>query len=185
MSDMVAKLQTLWDELLKQAEIVRAQDENIIINKDRSLVFQKNFEEFYDTIKDQNMTKEVVFLDRHKVASIIICAVIKTKVLEYKILEENKVFLGNYHLALSAGLSYLQYELNQILKESGKLPINRFTFPNALYGDKSYKDNLICKLCFSYEKNGLNVLDLADIMFLLEYINLLQNGISLPGISDS
>ena len=37
MSDMVEKLQTLWDELLKQAEIVRAQDENIIINKDRSL----------------------------------------------------------------------------------------------------------------------------------------------------
>lgn len=176
---MYAKLQTLWDELLKQAEIVRVRDENVIVNKDRSLIFHKNFEGFYDTIKNQNMAKEVVFLDRHKVASIIVYAVIKTKVLEYKFVEENKVFLGNYHLALSAGLSYLQYELNQILKESGQLPIDKFTFPNALYGDKSYKDNLICKLYFSYEKNCMNVLALADIMFLLENLNLLQKGVSI------
>lgn len=176
---MFARLQTLWDEMIRLAECDREKDKNIIINTGKKLVFQEIFEESYNNIKDRYMTNEVVFLDRHKVASIIIYTIIKTKILEYQIIDENKVFLGNYYLALSAGLSYLQYELNQILQGKGELPIDKFIFPSVMYGKKSYIDNLISMLCFSDEENGLDILALSNIMFLLEYFNLLHKGISL------
>lgn len=174
MNDMYAKLETLWNEMIKEAERSSKIDENIILNKERKLVFQEIFEEIYNKIKCQHMKDEVVFLDRHKVAAIIICSVIKTKIFECRIINENEVFLGNYCLALSAGLSYLQYELNQMLQEKGKLPIEKIIFPDVMYGKLSYKENLINMLYISDLEDSLNVLGLANIMFLLEQINLLQ-----------
>ena len=115
---------------------------------------------------------EVVFLDRHKVTSIIIYTVIKTKIIEYKKSDHNRVFLGNYYLALSAGLSYLQYELNQVLKKQGKPPIDKISFPDVMYGKLSYKKNLISILYSSDLEDNLNIMDLANIMFLLEQFNL-------------
>lgn len=174
MNDMYAKLETLWNEMIKEAECSSKADENIILNKERKMIFQKIFEEIYDKIKSKNMRNEVVFLDRHKVAAIIICSVIKTKIIECRSIDDNKVFLGNYWLALSAGLSYLQYELNQMLQEQGKLPIKEIIFPDIMYGKSSYKENLINMLYYSDLEDSLNVLELANIMFLLEKINLLQ-----------
>lgn len=171
---MYAKLETLWNEMLKEAERSRKMNTNIIFNNERKMIFQKIFEEIYNKIKSQYMRNEVSFLDRHKVAAIIICSIIKTKVLECRIIDENEVFLGNYYLALSAGLSYLQYELNQMLQEKGKLPIKKIVFPDTMYGKLSYKENLISMLYFSDLEDSLNVLGLANIMFLLEQINLLQ-----------
>lgn len=171
---MYAKLETLWNEMIKEAEHSSKTDENIILNRERKMVFQKIFEEMYNKIKSQNMRDEVMFLDRHKVAAIIICSVIKTKIFECRIIDEKEVFLGNYYLALSAGLSYLQYELNQMLQEKGKLPIEKIIFPDVMYGKLSYKENLINMLYFSDLEDSLNVLGLANIMFLLEQINLLQ-----------
>lgn len=172
---MYAKLETLWNEMIKEVECNSETDENVILNKEKKIVFQKIFEEIYNKIKNQNMRDEVIFLDRHKVAAIVICSIIKTKVFEYRMTDENKVFLGNYCLALSAGLSYLQYELNQALQEEGKLPIKKIGFPDVMYGKSSYKENLVNMLYFSDLEDSLNVLGLANIMFLLEQINLLQS----------
>ena len=120
------------------------------------------------------MMGKVVFLDRHKVTSIIICSVIKTRVIEYQIPDDNRVFLGNYYLALSAGLSYLQYELNQVLREQRKPLIDKISFPDVMYGKLSYKENLISMLYFSDREGNLNVLALANIIFLLEQFNLFK-----------
>lgn len=160
--------------MIKEAECESKKDENITVHKDRSIVFQDTFEYLYNKIKKTNMMGEVVFLDRHKVTSIIICSVIKTRVMEYQISDDTRVFLGNYYLALSAGLSYLQYELNQVLREQGKTLIDKISFPDVVYGKLSYKENLISMLYFSDREGNLNVLALANIIFLLEQFNLFK-----------
>lgn len=164
----------LWVEMIKEAECESKKDENITVHKDRSIVFQDTFEHLYNKIKRTNMMGEVVFLDRHKVTSIIICSVIKTRVMEYQISDDNRVFLGNYYLALSAGLSYLQYELNQVLREQGKPLIDKISFPDVMYGKLSYKENFISMLYFSDREGNLDVLALANIIFLLEQFNLFK-----------
>lgn len=171
---MLKKLQMLWVEMIKEAECESKKDENITVHKDRSIVFQDTFEHLYNEIKRTNMMGDVVFLDRHKVTSIIICSVIKTRVMEYQISDDNRVFLGNYYLALSAGLSYLQYELNQVLREQGKPLIDKISFPDVMYGKLSYKENFISMLYFSDREGNLNVLALANIIFLLEQFNLFK-----------
>lgn len=169
---MLKKIQTLWAEMIKEAECESKKDENIIVHKDRSIVFQETFEQLYNKIKRTNMVGEVVFLDKHKVTSIIICSVVKTRVIEYQISDDNRVFLGNYYLALSAGLSYLQYELNQVLREQRKPLIDKISFPDVMYGKLSYKENLIRMLYFSDKDGNLNILALANIIFLLEQFNI-------------
>lgn len=171
---MLGKLQVIWEEMIKEAERESNGDENIVVHKNRKAVFQNTFEQLYRKIKNTYMMEEVVFLDRHKVTSIIICSVIKTGVMEWQITDEDKVFLGNYYLALSAGLSYLQYEINTELKEQGRPLINKISFPEVMYGNLNYKENLIRMLYFSNEEDKLNVLALANIVFLLENFNLLQ-----------
>lgn len=170
---MPNKIQVLWIEMLKEAERERKKDKDIIVCKDRRIIFKETFEHLYKKIMETNMTGEVVFLDRHKVAAIIICAVIKTKVMEYKVSDDNHVFLGNYYLALSAGLSYLQYELNLVLREQRKPLVDKISFPNVIHGKLDYKENLISMLYFSDKEGNLNVLALANIIFLLEQFNLL------------
>lgn len=171
---MLNKLQTLWVEMIKEAECESKKDKNIIVHKDRNIVFQETFEHLYNKIRRTNMMGKVVFLDRHKVTSIIICSVIKTRVIEYQIPDDNRVFLGNYYLALSAGLSYLQYELNQVLREQRKPLIDKISFPDVMYGKLSYKENLISMLYFSDREGNLSVLALANIIFLLEQFNLFK-----------
>ena len=174
MNNMLKKLQTLWVEMIKEAERENKMDQNIIVHKDRSAIFQDNFEHLYNKVKRTNMIREVVFLDRHKVTSIIICSVIKTQVMDYQISDDNRVFLGNYHLALSIGLSYLQYEMNQMLRRQGKPLINKISFPDVAYGNSSYKENLISMLYFSDKDGNLNVLNLSHTIFLLEKFNFLK-----------
>lgn len=169
---MLKKLQTLWVEMIKEAECESKKDEKIIVHKDRSIVFQETFEQLYNKIKKTYMVGEVVFLDKHKVTSIIICSVIKTRVIEYQISDDNRVFLGNYYLALSAGLSYLQYELNQVLREQSKPLIDKISFPDVMYGKLNYKENLIRMLYFADKDGNLNILALANIIFLLEQFNI-------------
>ena len=174
MNDMQAKLQTLWDDMLKAVDCDKKRDKNIIVHRERADEFNRTFHELYSKTMKQNMAQDVIFLDRHKVAAIIILSIIKSEILEYRDVTDNKVFLGNYHLALSTGLSYMQYELNQVLREKGESIIKKYDFPDVMHGKSSYKENLINMLYFSDKEENLSVLSLANIMFMIETYNLLR-----------
>ncbi len=171
---MYKKLEILWAELIKDAGRKFNRDKNIVVNKNKYIDFQNVFENMYDKIKKENMRTEVVYLDRHKVAAIIIYSIVKTRVIEYKESTDNKEFLGNYQFALSAGLSYMQYELNQILNEEGKTPIKKLVFPEVMNGPQDYKNSVINMLYFADKEGNFNILELANMFFLLEQFNMLQ-----------
>ena len=166
------KLDTLWSEMIRNAKGKQSNDNNIIVYEDKKDVFFDFFNHTYTDFKQKYMSDKVVYLDRHKVAAILIYSVIKTKIMEYRIKDDNSLFLENYYLAFSAGLSYMQYEANLAYKSQNKPVISKFQFPDVLCGNKSYKEYVISMLYAADEENNLNIFQLANILFLLEINNI-------------
>lgn len=71
---MFAKLEVLWQKMILSAQSNYA--DNSIINKNKYDTFLKYFREKYGETKRKYMNKEVVLLDIHKVAAIIMYSVI-------------------------------------------------------------------------------------------------------------
>ena len=132
----------------------------------------------YQNIKHSYMHSNVEFLDRHKIAAVIIYAIVETKVLKPKVNYINNVYIGNYKLAISAGLSYMQYELNHELIRQDMKPIDQFIFPDTINGNKSYLEYLVNLLYLTEKENELSLLYLlylANIFFLIEQYTLCMN----------
>ena len=99
----------------------------IPIRNERKFMLFDLFQKKYNDVKSLFMKESVSYLDRHKVASILMASAIEADVVRYDgaILEGN-VFIGKYLIAVSAGLSYMQDSLNQKLKKKGQKPIKEF-----------------------------------------------------------
>lgn len=158
--------------ILRYAKSKQSNDRNIIVWDDKKGTFLEIFHHTYIDFKQKYMRNDVVYLDRHKVAAILIYSVIKTRIMEYRTEDDNNLFLENYYLAFSTGLSYMQYEANLAYKGQNKPVISKFQFPNVLCGNKSYKEHMISMLYASDVENNLNIFELANILFLLEINNI-------------
>ena len=146
--------------------------------------FQNNFEQFthsyveqYKYILDNYMKDKKESLDRHKVAAIIIIAIIETEILKPKTPDEN--FTGNYALAVDVALNYMLDEINEIFKKNDTQQIEGYIFPKATTCKTEYY-KIFYRNLYYIDKNRkwtLNPLDVAERLFLLEYITLLENKI--------
>lgn len=162
------KLKRLWNEMVINAEKIQRTNAYIIVNKDRYFLFEKIFLEKYDDVK-KIMASSVKYLDRHKVAAIIVYSILKTNFLEYSADNKDKQFILPYQFAFSAGLSYMQYEYNHELIEAGKKPIECFNFPPTVCGD-NYLNHMIRFLFYEDKRNEMNIISLSNIFFLLKHL---------------
>lgn len=102
----------LWDMFVSVAEEMMKDNSTIILNYAAEQNFSNIFDGLYTDIKNEYMKDSVVYLDRHKVTSITIIALIRANALGYGKKLENSMFWGNYKLAISIGLSYMLNALN-------------------------------------------------------------------------
>lgn len=168
---MYKKINLLWNQIIKHLENVN--NDGITINKNSYALFENVFCEMYDHVKNVYMDKSVNYLDRHKVGAIIIYSLLRVPVINYISEKADEIEIKKYQLALSAGLSYMQYELNHSRVINHEKPIDKYTFPPIMYGDISYKDNLIRLLYFEDKEKNYNVLSLAHLLFFIETYSLL------------
>ncbi len=168
----------IWDLAVTCSKGSDISDYQIYFDNDTYEKFSKGFQECYDDIKDNYMEKSVSALDRHKVAAIIIVSFITAEPLKIRNLSEDKIFLGNENLAFEIGLSYMQHELNKILQKNGiNQKIVQYKMPEAMACETYYID-IVCRNLYHNKKRwGLNPLDLAERLFLIEYITLISEGI--------
>lgn len=177
MREIIIAAWSVLDTAVTQAKL---QDENIDINNDAKEKFAKLFKEKYEFIKETFMKKSVKSLDRHKVASIIMSTAIEADVIIYKgEVPKDNTFIGKYLIPTSAGLSFMQKRLNELLDEKGQKQIEQFHFPTAFSCKTPYLLIFARNLYFTNELTDwkLNLLDMSDKLFLLEYITLIKNGI--------
>lgn len=168
-------IESIWEAIGKAQEIYAENNEiSFDITDAKKNSFSKKFQQTYFDIKKKYMKPDVIALDRHKVAAIIICTIIEEDIVKpTKEIDKNTIFLGSEMIALSVGLSYMQRSLNDILSELS-IPkiINGYYMPTAMACQTDYFDIMARNLYFSRKSYVLNPLDLADKLFLIEYLTL-------------
>ena len=172
---MKQAIDSIWKSIEKAKDIY-ANNADIIfdISEEKKALFDDAFRKKYNDIKNKYMTPEVNALDRHKVASIIICTIIEEKIISSaKEIPSDMIFMGAEMIALSVGLSYMQRALNDLLEElSIPKRINSYHMPTAMACATNYFDIFARNLYFSRTDYVLNPLDIADKLFLIEYVTL-------------
>lgn len=176
---MNSTIKATWDLLI---ETTKKTDVSAYLNEDAFDDYKEQFDYWYNTIKNKYMNSDVDFLDRHKVAGIIIVSILRSNAITYTApIENNKVFIGQYLIAASVGLTYMQDRLNEQLIKKGKQPVERIWMPEYIFScDVSYFD-IFCRNLYFAEKEtswGLNPLEVAKELFLLEYVTIEKHGIN-------
>ena len=173
--NIVSKILRLIDDA---ASIMCQENENIEFHGKRYTDFKAIFKAEYDHIADHYMEKPEEPLDRHKVAAIIIVSIIKSNILEGKA-AEGYVFLGNYILATDIALLYMLNEINKRLTLKGEKEISQYFFPAAMSCQTDYYMIFFRNLYFAHTDDAwrLNTLDIAERLFLIEFMTLEKNGV--------
>lgn len=175
---MTSLTENVWRIIGEQCEKYCKIDENFIFHKGKQREFQNLFNQKYSSFKEKYMKNNVKDLDRHKIAAIIILSLRDSNVIRYKDLDEEFIFIGDLLVALKTGLAYMLEELNEKLREKNiKHQITCFDLPNAQSCKTDYLSIMCRNLYFAKDEHEIVVLELAEKLFLLEYILLLKNNI--------
>lgn len=170
----------IWNITSQGAQMMKDECGEVTYNKKSKEYFGKTFESLYVYIANEYMRCPDEPLDRHKVAAITIISIIKADVVTSDYSSEDNIFFGNYTLATDSGLQYMLSELNKRLHEKGMRQVERYYFPIAMACETDYYRIFYRNLYFANnnEKWNLNPLDIAERLFLLEYMTLEKNGIN-------
>lgn len=153
------------------------QDSSIIFNKENFQIFSDLFKRHYDDIMNRFM-RDTRVLDAHKQAAIIIISILESKVVEHR--PEGKISIVAELIAINVALSYMIERLNEKLSKKHITKIEKYSLPIAIACDTPYIE--IMSRILYYEQTeadmSFNILELSDRLFLIEYMNLLENGIN-------
>ena len=168
-------IEEIWTSFKNEVEYYKKKDAKLKFNEDKKADFEKNLRKLYKDIKIKYMNKNVKALDRHKVAAVSIVSAINSDIISYEKVSTGKVFVGAEMIATEVALSWMLQKLNEKLKDvehCKTIPI--YFMPSAFACDTPYFDIFSRNLYFAKEKYSLNPLDIAEKLFLLEYITLLK-----------
>ncbi len=192
----------IW-ESIKEYYLVRqsyASINGIKLDEEKKQKFIDTFVSLYCAIKTNYMQDSVKTLDHHKQAAIIIYSLISSSAItstkyphsDYKnnpkeANEQNpnlEVFVEPESVALKVGLEYMLGELNASLAATNQKKIDNYAFPIPLSCTNDYLVVLIRQLFYDFTYGNIvnpevYVLSLANTLYLIEYINLLDNEIDV------
>lgn len=176
--------ENIWKNVIEQVNtIVESNPGDFRLNPSAEEEFNKQFDYYYDFIKNKVMVDDIQNLDRHKLAAVIICAISKAGVMQptsiCKYDQEQYIFDGNEKIAINVGLNYMKSSLKALLC---KRPIESekftdFILPQASMCDTNYISILCRNMYYAQRYYSLNPIDLANTLFLLEYVTLVQIGV--------
>lgn len=182
---MTPLVDNLWDIVEKEYKKYEEKDSNFIFAKDKQDEFKKQVDLLYKDIKRQYMLPTVKHLDRHKMAACIIIKMLEMDIISYKKVSSEYLFIGAELIALKVGLSYMRAKVNEKLAERKVIRrMKRFTFPEAQACETPYIEIICRNLYYAKRDFVFNPLDLADRLFLLEYISLQKQRINPNRLKD-
>lgn len=173
---MQNKTTQIWNAILKEAATMMEKDKSIVMYRDAKSVFEKNFYYYYDLVLYNFMKIEEENLDRHKIAAITICAILKSDILGILSGEDSRqtigdMFLANEKIALNIALTDMFQSLADEY-EYGKIPyenvISEYIFPKPLSCDRDYTEVICRDLYYAKKYFTLDPLSIANFLFLLE-----------------
>lgn len=163
-----------------------------IVKKNKEVSFDENeafqqiwekYEDFRDHCKKEYMKPGTNRLDRHKVCSCLMLAILVSAPLHYKEADDRtKLFVYNEQLAITTGLSLMRafivngkdaegnMKAHSILSVEKKIFDDGFTFPEAFHSQQ-YRQSFAVELYFTRKEEKYNILSLSNTLFLLEQYN--------------
>lgn len=173
---MKATRDVIWNAILIESKIIMKDDPSIVMYTDSEKLFHQNFNYYHSLIIDKFMKLQDKHLDRHKIAAIIICSILKSDILGIACGQEcnqtiDDIFLANEKLALNIALSDMYQRLLSECEE-GKIPYDKifpdYVFPVPLSCDRDYTEVICRDLYYSKKYFELDPLSIANFLFLLE-----------------
>lgn len=182
---MTPLIDNAWILLDEEYSKYSEKNANLKFDKNAKDKFRALFEQKYEHIMKTYMDKSVENLDRHKVAALIIISLLELSPISLDNLDEQYLFIANELIALKTGLAYMTKKLNEKLSEKNiNKSMEKFIFPEAQSCNTSYMDIMCRNLYYARNDYKLNPLDLAERLFLVEYISLLKSGINPDALKD-
>ena len=182
---MTPMIDNIWDLLTVEYTKYNTKNPNFKFNENKKAEFESVFKKKYNHIITEYMDDSVNELDRHKVSALIIISLLEVNAISIENLDSDFVFVGNELLALKVGLAYMVQKLNEKLVERNiEKQIGEFVFPVAQSCKTPYIDIMCRNLYYAKNDYVLNPLDLADRLFLIEYITLLKENINPDILKD-
>lgn len=167
----------IWNAIIEKSSKMMESDKSLVMYKDSETLFHENFNYYHSLIVDKFMKLKDGNLDRHKVAAVIICSILKTNILgiacskDYPQEMTDTIFLANEKLAFDIALSYM-YQMLVIEYQKGRIPYDKvfsdYIFPIPLSCDRMYTEVICRDLYFSKKYFELDPLSIANFLFLLE-----------------
>ena len=191
---MDATWRICWELTLEKiTETIQNSEENAVMYNDAEDLFFSNCNHYY-RLMQKFMKERDKYLDRHKVAAVVACAIVDTKVAGISAksredLEQAKrtETLVNAKIAVNVALAYMYSELQRVLtneEEWAKLERNKIPYTGTgdnLFsqyhipkcwssgsGNKTLADILCSDLHFAKELSSLNPLLLSSLFFMIE-----------------
>lgn len=176
---MKATTKAYWNQVLTQCNVHAKTQDAMYLDATLRDEYIRNCDIAYENCKQTAMSNEVVNLDRHKVAAILVIEAMKLEVIKRKDHKKMKdadtdseFFIGPQKILLICAIHYLAQEINRILEVHSKVipQMTRFQLPKAFSCDTNYIDIISRLLRNELDDSKLYILSLAEKFFLLEYI---------------
>lgn len=162
--------EVIWKEIIEPSlKYVIENNANYKIKENSKSELLAAYKTFNDLCRTKYMLDPNKILDRHKVATCYIYAVIKVEpiITDFIPLENDTFSTINEKLAIMVGLSVLKAFCDNDLND-----INfgtQFIYPTAMHGN--YYENFAVELYFTKTENNYNILSLSHTLYLLEMYN--------------
>lgn len=167
-----------WEAIQETVRRYQRKDKHIKFSDDYNS-FAEGFLRRYTHIMETYMKDDVLELDRHKIISIMIVVCIDDEIITYSGERKDLISLAPYTIAVEVGLNWMLKGLNRELgKSKPGCMVNQYFMPAAFTCPTSYFE-IFCRNLYYAKKhwNGLNPLDIAERLYLLEYVTLQYEGI--------
>ncbi len=173
---MKSTIYAYWQAISTQCELLSTKKDSMYIDDSLKENYVINCENAYELCKSKEMSSDVVNLDRHKVAAILVIEAAKLNVIKRKdgrIADtKDEWFIGAQKILLVSAICYLAQEINRIIEASGKdIPrMKQFKMPEVFSCKTSYIDIMSRLLRNETDDHRLYILSWSEKFFLLEYI---------------
>lgn len=168
----------IWEMVIVGSSTIQSKFEGVTFSDNAGEKYRETFDSLYNKVSLYMENKDGA-LDRHKTAAIIMISIIESNPLICESdANSDKVFMANYVLAAEIGLSYMLEMLNQKLNKKGEKSIEKYFFPEAMSCSTEYFQIFYRNLYYAHTDWILNPLDMAERLFLLEYMTLKENDVN-------
>lgn len=174
---MKKSIDSYWKLVSAYCDVLKKSGCDVTFDTTKCELYKKTVEHHYKEYKEKYMDVAAVeHLDRHKIAAVFVASGLECDIIKQSdSVKEGSIYIGAQKILLLAAFDYLLAKMNEILKKNNSFlkPMETMHFPNPWSCETNYVDVFSRSLYYEKRESGkVNIMELAEKFFLLEYISI-------------